>query len=237
MIRKFFGEGDVFIYTNSATTLQEKQYNKGDMIAYFSRVQLALGYDLKHKESVAATRQLSYTEQEPYSLTVAQVPNTKEVDKLFFKEMVKTEVPYSTITTYKNVEEVIFLKDKTSPLKIKMFSNGEEVVQEGSVSYSKEDNMINLDKKYDSLDVISYHEESGEKRSFDRPNLGYLSVKGVIKGKVGDKEGTFVLDVPLVDLVSEPVMDLTEDSNYNLTLSFALINPEKNKPSVVFVNG
>lgn len=237
MIRKFFGQGDVFIYATSDVVLQGEAFKKGDMISYFAGVQLALGYNLIHKESESRVRQLSYTEQQPYSLNIAQVPNTKEVDKLFFSKSVNKSCNYTTVRTYTDVKSIIFLKEKESPFKVKMFSKGEEIKQEGIISYNKDEGFIDLDKSYDSVDVISYFKADGEERDFNKPEIGYVTIKATIKGKIGDKDGTFVLSVPLADLVSEPVMDLTEESNYNLTLSFALINPERYEPKVVFIDG
>lgn len=237
MIKKFFGLGDVFIYAISDTTLQGHLYKKGDIISYFSEVKVALGYDITHKEGSSTTRQLSYIEQEPYSLTISQVPNTEEVDKLFFAESVPTTIEYTTVTKYRNVKSIIFLTGNRSPFKVKMFSNGKEIEQNEEIYYDEEGKIINLDKSYDLVEVISYFRSEGRERTFDKPQLGYLGIKAVIEGKIGDKEGTFVLEIPKVDMVSEPMMDLTDESNYKVNLSFALINEKRSEPRVVFIDG
>lgn len=237
MIKKFFGLGDVFIHAASDTNLQGHLYKKGDIISHFSEVKVALGYDITHKEGASTTRQLSYVEQEPYSLVISQVPNTKEVDKLFFTEGVPTTVEYTTITKYRDVKSIIFLTGTKSPFKIKMFSEGKEIEQNSDIYYDEVEGIAHLDKSYDLVEVMSYFKSEGEERTFDKPNLGYLEIKAVIEGKVGDKEGTFILEIPKVDMVSEPMMDLTEESNYNVALSFALINEKRSQPRVVFING
>lgn len=233
MIRKFFGQGDVFIYAVSETRLKGKTYNKGDQIAYFSGVPVSLEYLLDHKQSSTSKRELSFVERHPQALNIGSVPNTKELEKIFFEESGKEEVLYSIVDNYENIaDQTIYLKRSQSPLKVKMFSKGIEI---GGVLNS--DNTITLDEDFTKVDVISTFKKEGQRRSFEKPNLGYVAIKATILGTVNEEESVFILDVPLADLVSEPQMDLSIDSNYNVSLSFALINESQNKPTVVQING
>lgn len=239
MIRKFFGQGDLFIKAKSATTLKGVNYEEGDIIAYFIAVELALGYQLMHKEGASTKREMSYIERQPYSLTVGSVPNTAQVDRLFFKETKRVEVEYSTARTYSDVDEMILLQEMQSPIKVKTFIHGEEVkgvvdLQERTVTFGDD---VTKGERIKEVDVVSTFVDSGEERGFDKPELGYFSLEGTIKGKFGDLDGTFVLNIPLAHMISEPVMDLSPESNYHLNLSFALINDIANPPKVVFING
>lgn len=232
MIRKFFGLGDVFIHAASDTTLKGVTYKTGEQIAYFSGVPVSLEYLLDHKQSMSTKRELSYTERHPQALNIGSVPNTKELEKIFFKKSKEEEVSYSVVDTYEGIKDyTIFLKRKQSPLKIKTFSRGKEIQ-----SILNDDNTITLHEDYERVDVISEFKGVGERRSFDKPELGYVSIKATIMGKVDGKEEVFLLDVPKADLVSEPQIDLSLDSNYNVSLSFALINEERNKPTVVQID-
>lgn len=233
MIRKFFGRGDVFIYATSNINLKGKKYLKDEQIAYFSDVSLSLEYLLDHKQAMTSGRELSYVERHPQVLNINNVPNTDELEKIFFENSSKEEVSYSIIDKYKDIKgKTIFLKRNESPVKVKTFSNGKELI-----STLNDDNTVTLEDNYKSVEVISTFVKEGERRGFDKPHIGYVKIKATIAGKVGDEEGLFLLEIPLADLVSEPQMDLTEDSNYNVFLSFALINKAVNKPTVVRING
>lgn len=232
MIRKFFGQGDVFIYAKSDTTLKGITYRAGEQIAYFSGVSMALEYLLDHKEAQTSSRQLSNVIRHPHVLNIGGVPNTKELEKIFFTESRKEEVTFSVVDSFTDVEDMIFLKRQTLPLKVRMFSDKKEIT--GTLN---EDNSIDIDGAYKKVDVVSTFKADGGRRGFDKPNIGYVSIKATVIGKLGDKESVFILDVPTADLISEPIVDLSDESNYNLSLSFALINADKNKPTVVQIDG
>lgn len=233
MIRKFFGQGDLFIYAVSDTVLQGETYKKGDNIAYFAGVDLALEYDLEHKQGESTKREMSFVERQPYALNVGRVPNTKELDKIFFTENNTETVEYSTIRKYDNIRNTIYLKDSKSPLEVKMFSEGQEVL--GTLNEDGDSIKLESDDFYKSIDVISSYEEEGLKRDFNKPDLGYVRIEAAIRGKFGAKEGVFLLNVPLADLISEPSMNLSDESNYEVSLSFALINEQTNQPTVVYI--
>ena len=234
MIRKFFGQGDVFINAVSELELKGKVYEKGDTIAYFKGVGVSLEYALDHKEGRSTSRELSHIQRSPSVLNITGVPNTKELEKIFFEEGVREEVNYSTIEKYYDVKNTIYLKGNSSPSKVRMFSNKEEIE---IINYDKEQKKLEFIGSYTEVEVLSDYKVEGMRRGFDKPNIAYVSVNATIKGKVGDKEGIFILDVPLADLVSEPSIDLSDTPNYGTMLSFALINADRNKPTVVEVNG
>lgn len=233
MIRKFFGNGDVFIHAIGETKLKGKTYQKGDQIAYFSNVPVALEYTLDHKQAVTSKRELSFVERHPQVLNIGSVPNTKELEKIFFESGKEETTLFSIVDRYENIKnQTIYLKRNESPVKVKMFSKNGEV--EGVLN---NDNTISLESDVKEVDVISTFERIGSKRGFEKPNLGYVSIKATIIGSVDGEEKVFILDVPLADLISEPQMDLTLESNYGVSLSFALINESRNKPTVVEING
>ena len=123
MIRKFFGNGDVFIYVTSDTVLQGEEFKKGEQIAYFANVPLALEYTIDHKESSARDRKLSYIERSPQALNIGGVPNTKELERIFFGKIETVDTSYSIVDTFKNTQDnTLYLKRNQSPLKVRMFS-------------------------------------------------------------------------------------------------------------------
>lgn len=236
MIKKFFGQGDVFIYALSPTHIRGVDYNTGDLISYFSSVNLALNYNLEHKEGSDTVRQVSHIKREPYSLNIGNIDNTFELDKLFFKGGEAEETTYSVTKKYENVRDLIYLQEIKSPLEIKMFSNGRELNKE-DYEYDQEEKSVSIPGFFKELEVLMTFKEEGEVRTFDKPDIGYVKIEATIRGEMGNQKGTFVLRIPTADLISEPAMDLTEMSNYALGLSFAIVNSRAKPPTTVFING
>lgn len=234
MIRKFFGHGDVFIKSVSNIKLQGETYNSGDTIAYFKGVSISLEYALNHKEATTVGRELSHIQRYPSVLNISGIPNTKELERIFFEEPQEEEVEYSTVEVYPDVKNTIYLREKTSPVKVRMFSNKKEIEID---DYNEEEMKISFQGSYEAVEVVSTFKEVGERRGFDKPKISYVSIHATIKGLKGEDDSIFILEVPKADLVSEPTIDLSDAPNYGTMLSFALINADQNKPTVVQING
>lgn len=184
---------------------------------------MALDYDLRHTEAESKGRQLSYVETKPYALTISEVPNNNELDKLLYADYEVKMVSFKEIKTIKMPESIEFLEINLIPTKINVYANEEEI----EFTFDQERLAIELDDSYDEIMIIMEFEKEGREYPFDKPEIGYVEVQATVKGRFGDEDGIFAVILPIADLVTEPSTVMTEESNYQTTLSFALMNNSK----------
>lgn len=223
MIKKFFGRGDVFINVLSTTEIFNTVYQKGDTIASFEDVKISLDYNVRHKEGSATGRKISFVETEPNTLNISGVPNNLELERLLYEDYIEKEITYKEIEILKFPDLIEYFTESLIPVKINAFSNDKQI----DFEYFSENNSIKFNEEYDEVKLIKEFSVPGKEYSFDKPNLGYLEIEATVKGKFGEEEGVFALTLPRADLVSEPTTVLTEESNYETVLSFAVVNNER----------
>lgn len=231
-MKKFNGSGSVVVRSIGETTLNGVVYQENDIIAKFEEVDVMLTYESLEKESKTDAVKLGYNKYNPYSFHLNNVRNTEELNTLHY--IVKSKGVLSETLKIQNEMEPssfgkILLKVPTgSVLKVETFSDGKRIYPEVNL----DDGYIVLDKKYNKVKNYIFYEQISDEFMIEKPQFGYVRITAFIEGKLGEKRGTFSLDIPTANLVTDPSFDLSENT-YGANLTFSVIENGK-KPVVRF---
>lgn len=231
--KKFNGTGQVFILAKHPTTILGVTYETNDVIACLNDVNMFLGYSGLQKSSTNGSGTVAASSHyNPLTFSLTEVKNQKELNKFFYSDFREEKQLLVKLQKEENAEGTIYLKTTSSPLKVRAFSDGKLI----DGIFDKDNATFTVSEKYKSLDLFIYTQENSELFNLRKPDFGYFSILGIVKGKLGEKSGKIALNIPTVELVTDPAFDLSEDT-YTANLAFAVVNNGREEPTIAFIDG
>lgn len=231
MIKKFYGRGNIFVKAKSTTNINGKIYKEGDIITFFDDVQIALGHKVTVAEGANRALQVVDVQSEPLNLLLNNVKNNKQLDKIFYTEGVDVTTETIKVESITNPDMLLYLKEDESLFKVKVFSDGEEVPS----IFDKDDFTVQLSEKYSKIEILLFKTKKGVKRTLEKPEFGYFNIVGVVDGILGEKEGTYILDIPSASLISDPGFDISENPEYHTSIAFLVVDSPRSKVTITYV--
>lgn len=236
--KMFDGRGKVIIRTISAQTILGKEYAAGDVLVSMSDIKTNLSYtQVANIASRKGEALVANTSALPLVLELSEIKNNKMLEKLLYRPIdTKVSVTIENVFSSADLENNIGyinnnLKGVVSYLKVKSYNEKGETIE----SRLDGDTII-FNETFERAFCFIEAEFAATSYGLEKAIQPYVSIEIQIAGKIGSRSGLAIIKIPTAQLETNPNYDFGSDANtYGASLSYLIMNPSKEKPTLSFL--